>query len=123
HALSDVQVRAAHAANIINTLIPSPGVPDSAFILPYDEGGALYDHVRPAREVKPDSIAPKLRSGDKPGDFNQSGFRVPIVVVSPWVRPRFVSHTTRDYTSILRLIEDTLNVTSLRLRRARTAEN
>ena len=30
-----------------------------------------------------------------------------MIVISPWARPNFVSHTTRDYTSILRLIEDT----------------
>ena len=36
--------------------------------------------------------------------------------VSPWVKPSFVSHTTRDYTSILRLIEDTFNVAPLTLR-------
>jgi phospholipase C len=54
-----------------------------------------------------------LRSTDQPGDFNQSGFRVPMIVISPWVKPSFVSHTTRDYTSILRLIEDTFHVAPL----------
>jgi phospholipase C len=78
----------------------------------------LYDHVRPARELKPDNIAPILKSTDKPGEFNQSGFRIPIIVLSPWARPSFVSHTTRDYTSILRLIEDTFNVAPLTLRDA-----
>ncbi len=104
--------------SIINTLIQSPSWRDSAMILTYDEGGGLYDHVLPAREVKPDTIAPMLRAGDKPGDFNQSGFRVPMIVVSPWTKPSFVSHTSRDYTSILRLIEDTFNVPSLTLRDA-----
>jgi phospholipase C len=68
--------------------------------------------------VKPDAIAPILRAGDKPGDFNVSGFRVPMIVVSPWAKPSFVSHTSRDYTSILRLIEDTFTVPSLTLRDA-----
>jgi phospholipase C len=88
------------------------------FILTYDEGGGLYDHVRPAREIKPDNTAPKLSSTDQPGDFNQSGFRVPMIVISPWAKPSFVSHTTRDYTSILRLIEDTFHVAPLTLRDA-----
>jgi phospholipase C len=118
HPGANIQKGAADGASIINTLIKSPSWPDSAFILTYDEGGGLYEHVRPAREVKPDNIAPKLAPTDKPGDFNQSGFRVPMVVVSPWVRPSFVSHTARDYTSILRLIEDTFNVKSLTLRDA-----
>ena len=118
HPGNNLQKGAADGASIINTLINSPSWPDSALILTYDEGGGLFDHVLPAREVKPDTIAPKLRVGDKPGDFNQGGFRVPVVVVSPWVKPSFVSHTTRDYTSILRLIEDTFHVPSLTLRDA-----
>jgi phospholipase C len=116
HPDNNIQTGAADAANIINALIQSPSWPDSALILTYDEGGGLYDHVRPAREVKPDTIAPKLKSGDMPGDFNQGGFRIPVIVFSPWAKPSFVSHTTRDYTSILRLIEDTFNVPSLTLR-------
>lgn len=118
HPGANVQTGAADMANIINALVNSPSWQDSAFILAYDEGGGLYDHVRPAREVQPDSLAPKLRSTDKPGAFNQTGFRVPLIVFSPWAKPSFVSHTTRDYTSILRLIEDTFNVASLTLRDA-----
>jgi phospholipase C len=93
--------------NIINPFMQSASWADSAFILTYDEGGGLYDHVLPAREIKPDNIAAKPPSGGMPGDFNQSGFRIPIAVISPWARPNYVSHTTRDSTSILRLIEDT----------------
>ena len=118
HPDNNIQLGAADAANIINSLIGSASWPDSALILTYDEGGGLYDHVRPAREVMPDSIPPNLQSTDKPGDFNQSGFRVPIIVFSPWVKPSFVSHTARDYTSILRLIEDTFHVPPLTLRDA-----
>ena len=118
HPGNNVQKGVADSASIINTLIASPSWRDSAFILTYDEGGGVYDHVRPAREVKPDTIAPMLRIGDKPGDFNQSGFRIPVVVISPWAKPSFVSHTARDYTSILRLIEDRFNVPALTLRDA-----
>lgn len=127
HPLNNVQTGAADAIHIINGLIcptknsagvcvPSASWKDSALILTYDEGGGLYDHVLPAREVKPDSLAPNLASKNKPGAFNQSGFRVPIIVFSPWARPSYVSHTARDYTSILRLIEDTFHVAPLTLR-------
>lgn len=129
HPGANIQKGAADAANIINGLVcptvnssgacvPSAAWPDSALILTYDEGGGIFDHVSPAREIKPDTIAPKLRSTDKASDFFQSGFRVPLIVISPWAKPNFVSHTTRDYTSILRLIEDTFNVPSLTLRDA-----
>lgn len=127
HPDANVQKGAADVANIINALmcpthssagacVPSASWPDSAFILTYDEGGGLYDHVRPAREVPPDAITPKLSSTDQPGSFNETGFRVPIIVISPWVKPSLVSHTTRDYTSILRLIEDTFHIAPLTLR-------
>ena len=107
HPDANIQKGAADAVNnIIIPFMQSASWPNSAFILTYDEGGGLYDHVLPAREIKPDTIAPKLPAGYVPGDFNQSGFRIPIIVISPWARPNFVSHTTRDYTSILRLIED-----------------
>jgi phospholipase C len=118
HPGANIQAGAADVANIINALINSPSWQDSALILAYDEGGGLYDHALPAREVLPDSLAPKLRSTDKPGGFNQTGFRVPMIVFSPWAKPSFVSHTTRDYTSILRLIEDRFNVAPLTLRDA-----
>jgi phospholipase C len=118
HPGANIQTGAAFAANVINALLKSPSWNDSALILAYDEGGGLYDHVRPAREVPPDSLAPKLSSTDKPGAFNQTGFRVPLIIFSPWARRSFVSHTARDYTSILRLIEDRFNVAPLTLRDA-----
>jgi phospholipase C len=59
-----------------------------------------------------------LQPGDLPGDFAHSGFRIPMVVVSPWVNPHHVSHVWRDYTSILRLIEDRFNVAPLTARDA-----
>ncbi len=37
--------------------------------------------------------------------FDQLGFRVPFVAVSPFSKPRYVSHTVGDHTSMLALIE------------------
>jgi phospholipase C len=96
----------------------SPSWASSAFILTYDEAGALYDHVLPATVVPPDNILPMLKPGDQPGTFAQTGFRMPIIVISPWIRPNFVSHTWRDLTSILRLIEIRFNVPALTARDA-----
>jgi phospholipase C len=118
HPDSNVQTGAAFASGVINALINSPSWKDSALIFTYDEGGGLYDHVLPAREIEPDALQPQLSVADEPGAFNQSGFRLPLIVFSPWAKPSFVSHTTRDYMSILRLIEDRFNVTPLTLRDA-----
>lgn len=83
-----------------------------------DEAGGLYDHVGPSQEVLPDGIAPILKSGDIQGTFNVSGMRVPLMVMSPYVKPHLVSHTNRDLTSILKFIEKTFNVSSLTARRS-----
>jgi phospholipase C len=39
-------------------------------------------------------------------NFNQLGFRVPFIAVSPFSKPHYVSHTVGDHTSILALIEN-----------------
>jgi phospholipase C len=38
-------------------------------------------------------------------NFNQLGFRVPFVVISPFAKPHYVSHMVGDHTSILAFIE------------------
>ncbi len=96
----------------------SPAWHDSVFILAYDEGGGLDDHVPPFTVVAPDDNPPQLKPGDLPGDFTLSGFRVPMIVVSPWVKPHFVSHTNRDLTSILKLIETRFSLPPLTRRDA-----
>ena len=37
--------------------------------------------------------------------FDRYGFRVPSAVISPWVKPGYVSHQVHDHTSILKFIE------------------
>lgn len=105
HPDNNIQAGAAYVKSIIDALMASPAWHDSVFILGFDEGGGLYDHVPPFTVVPPDNIPPALRPGDQPGDFTLSGFRVPVIVISPWVKPHFVSHTNRELTSILKLIE------------------
>lgn len=113
HPDNNVQSGAALVQKIISALMNSSAWQSSAFILTYDEGGGLYDHVPPFQTPPPDNIAPILKSGDVKGTFNLSGFRIPLMVVSPWVKPHFVSHKPRELTSILKLIETTFSVPSL----------
>jgi phospholipase C len=46
-------------------------------------------------------------------DFKFTGFRVPMIVVSPFTKKNYVSHTTADYTAILKLIESRFNLQPL----------
>jgi len=113
HPENNIQSGAALVQKILSALMNSSAWQSSVFILGYDEGGGLYDHVPPFQVPPPDGIAPILKSGDTKAQFNLSGFRIPIMVVSPWVKPHFVSHKPRELTSILKLIETTFNVKPL----------
>jgi phospholipase C len=115
-----VQRGAAYAASIINALMKSPSWHDSAFILSWDEVGGPYDHVKPMMNIpSPDGIPPlDLYSGDPSGDFTRSGFRVPMMVVSPWSKPHYVSHTPMDYTAVLKLVETRFGLSPLTARDA-----
>jgi phospholipase C len=118
HPDANIQFGAAYVKTIIDALMNSPAWHDSIFILAYDEGGGLYDHVPPFTVVPPDATPPQLGPNDLPGDFTLSGFRVPIIVVSPFVKPHFVSHTNRELTSILKLVETRFNLAPLTARDA-----
>jgi phospholipase C len=126
HPSNNVQTGAAYVATLINGLMNSQSWSDSAFIVTYDEGGGTYDHVAPQAAVNPDGIAPiDLLPGDictTPGgsncNFNYTGFRVPVLVISPFTKKNFVDHTVADYTAILKLIETRFNVAALTKRDA-----
>jgi phospholipase C len=118
HPDGNIQLGAAYVKSIIDALMASPAWHDSAFILAYDEGGGLYDHVPPYTVVPPDADPPQLGPNDLPGDFTLSGFRVPLIVVSPWVKPHFVSHVNRETTSLLKLIETRFGLAPLTARDA-----
>ncbi len=124
---TNAQTGAAYVASLINALMVSPSWKDSAFILTYDEPGGVYDHVPPMAPVpSPDGIKPKdLQPNDicTTGtgvncDFTTSGFRVPLLVVSPFTRKNYVSHTPADYTAILKFIETRFNIQPLTQRDA-----
>jgi phospholipase C len=38
-------------------------------------------------------------------NFNQLGFRVPLIAISPFTKPHYVSHAQGDHTSLLAFIE------------------
>jgi phospholipase C len=118
HPDKNLQAGIANTKKIIDALMASPAWQSSIFILTYDEGGALYDHVPPIPLPAPDAIPPALQPNDRPGDFTLSGFRVPFVVVSPWVRAHYVSHVQRDYTAMLKMVEKRFNLPALTLRDA-----
>jgi phospholipase C len=123
---NDIQLGASYVATLINGLMTSSSWQDSVFILTYDEEGGLYDHVPPQPAVSPDGIKPvDLLPGDictqtsGPNcDFVYTGYRVPLIVVSPFTNQNYVSHTVADTTAILKLIETRFSLAALNNRDA-----
>ena len=105
HPPADVQSGEHDSASIYETVAASPQWGRLAVFYTYDEAGGFYDHVPPPAACAPDDVPPALTSTDVPGDFKRYGFRVPLIVASPWAKAHHVSHITNDHTSILRLLE------------------
>jgi len=118
HPGNNIQIGAAKVKSYIDALMQSPAWGTSAFILTFDEGGALYDHVPPVSVPAPDNIAPDLGPQDFQAGFDMTGFRVPFILVSPWGKPNFVSHTPREFGSILAFIESRFKLSPLTARDA-----
>lgn len=130
HPDNNPQKGSAYVQSIISALMSSDAWQDSIFILTFDEGGGLYDHVPPIQVPLPDSYGPGqcpdpnngstgyCAVGKLGGTFDLTGFRVPFVVVSPYVKPHYVSHTPRDTMALLAFIEKTFNIKPLTARDA-----
>jgi phospholipase C len=123
---NQIQVGSAMTSQIINALMQSPSWKDSVFFLMFDENGGMYDHVPPPTGVpNPDGIKPvdlftKDMDGydDPPGDFTRYGFRVPNLVISPFTKKNYVSHTITDSTGVLKFIETRFGLPNLNKRDA-----
>jgi phospholipase C len=64
----------------------------------WDEPGGTYDHVPPGAVIPPDPKAPAGQYGFR---FDRSGYRVPAIVVSPWVAQGAVFNDEYRHTSML----------------------
>ncbi len=54
-----------------------------------------------------------VNDGSSWGSGYVHGFRVPIIVISPYAKLGYVSHVTHDFGSILKFIESTFGLPSL----------
>ncbi len=87
-------------ASIVNAIGESQYWNSTAVIVVWDDWGGFYDPVAPPKQ-------------DNEGG---PGFRVPMIVVSPYVKTGsgsqggYVSHTIYEFGSILRFVEDTFGL-------------
>ncbi|MBV1855271.1 phosphocholine-specific phospholipase C [Catellatospora tritici] len=91
----------AHFINLVlQALAADANVFDSTVLfLNYDENDGCFDHVPPPSP--PADTTGEFLSGTPIG----LGFRVPMIVISPWTRGGWVSSEVFDHTSVIRFLE------------------
>jgi phospholipase C len=101
--------------DVYSALTANPAVwAKSILFVTFDEHGGFYDHVRPPPACDPMGPNAMLRDYR----FDQFGFRVPLLVISPFARRSYVTHADTDHTSITRFIEHWLKLGALTSRDA-----
>jgi phospholipase C len=83
-------------AQVVNAVGKSKYWNDTAILVLWDDWGGFYDNVAPPQP-----------------DYTSLGMRVPLIVVSPYAKSGFVSHTQYDFGSVLKFVEDTFGTGSL----------
>jgi phospholipase C len=87
----------------VNAIGTSSYWKNTAIIVTWDDWGGWYDHV-----------APKvINDGTSWGSGYVYGFRVPLIVISPFAKGRYISHANHDFGSVLNLIEGVFGLSSL----------
>jgi phospholipase C len=93
---------------VLNFLQQLPEWRNMAVIIAFDDSDGWYDHVMPPIINQSNTPLDFLcgRRTDGPGARCGYGPRLPLLMISPWAKENYVSHTLTDQTSILRFIED-----------------
>jgi len=76
----------------------------TAIFVQWDDWGGVYDHVPPPYE-----------------DYDGLGFRVPLLVISPYAKQNYVSHVQYETAGVLRFAEDLFGLGQLSAADARAA--
>jgi phospholipase C len=77
---------------------------NTTLLIGWDEPGGTYDHVPPGPVPPPDPAAPP---GEFGFTFDRSGYRVPAIIVSPWVEPGSVYNDEYRHTSLIATLRKT----------------
>jgi phospholipase C len=88
-------------ADVVNAIGESSFWDSTAILISWDDWGGWYDHVNPP-QVDPMGL----------------GFRVPLIVVSPWAKHGYISPQQHEFGSFLHFTEEAFNLPSLGTRDA-----
>jgi len=90
---------------LVDAVMQGPDWASTAIFLTWDDFGGFYDHVAP----------PQV-------DVFGLGFRVPLILISPYDRRGFVDSHTEEFSSVLRFIEDDFGLPHLTKRDTNTPD-
>ena len=96
HPDQNVTLGQNFVVSIVNSIMESPYWASTAILVTWDDYGGWYDHVAPP-QVDPVGL----------------GFRVPLLIISPYAKRGFVDNALNDHTSILKFIETTFSLEPL----------
>jgi phospholipase C len=95
HAGNDPSTGPSWVASIVNAIGQSQFWADTAIIVTWDDWGGWFDHVPPPIHAT---------------NSYEYGFRVPLIVISPYAKPQYISHQQNDFGSILKFIEEVFSL-------------
>lgn len=112
-----------YLSEVIDILTKNPEVwKKTIFVLTYDENDGYFDHMPPFVAPNPNNADTGIvsKSLDIGAEFVQAnndtkaspvglGYRVPMVVVSPWTRGGYVNSQVFDHTSSIQFLEHFLS--------------
>ena len=101
HPLGHSKMGPAWVSSVVNEIGASPYWDSTAIFILWDDWGGWYDHVPP----------PQV-------DDMGLGFRVPLIVVSPWAKHGYISHQQHEFGSLLKFLETRYGLPSLGTRDA-----
>lgn len=96
HAGSGYGNGPAWVAAVVNAIGKSRYWDSTAIVVTWDDWGGWFDHVKPP-----------VRNS------YELGFRVPLIVISPYAKSGYVSHVQYEFGSVLKFAEETFSLGSL----------
>jgi phospholipase C len=104
HPHADIREGDRFLYDVFEAIATGPAWSSTVFVINFDEWGGFFDHVPPPRAQAANAVDTDIVDGK-----TLLGFRVPVVIASPFSRgdaqnPR-ISPLVFDHTSVLKLIE------------------
>jgi phospholipase C len=96
HAGSDSRAGPSWVASVVNAIGQSQYWDSTAIFIFWDDYGGWYDSEAPAYV-----------------DYDGLGLRLPLLIISPYAKQRYVTHTHYEHGTILKFVEETFGLAPL----------